>query len=171
MGVAAFAVLLPFAVASAGPFAAAGRGRAPADATHPGDALGPVASSGDPSERRDPVGVGGRAEQCGPELASADGVEAQTCVISQAGSAWARTYYRNATGDVLRAVLTLMAPGGRTVRTHCRIVTGDEPGICETPREPVRGGAGTAVAEFAGARDDGPLLLRSGSNSPGTGGR
>ncbi|RFU86860.1 hypothetical protein DY218_09985 [Streptomyces triticagri] len=159
MGIAAFTVLLPFAVASAGPSARAGTTRAGLPA--------------DPVDSRAPTGPGGRTERCGPELASADGVEAQTCVITDRGRAWARTYYRNATGEALRAVLTLLGPGDRTLRTHCRIATGDEPGVCETPRAPVRAAddAGSAVAEFASAQTDGPLLLRSGSNSPDSEGR
>ncbi|MDI3402683.1 hypothetical protein [Streptomyces cavernicola] len=116
------------------------------------------------------------AAQCGPELASPDGVEAQTCVLAQEGDTWARTYYRNATGERLRAVLTLMGPGGRTVQMHCAVGADDEPGACETPREPGRGepAAYTAIAEFAapqgaeGDEEERPLLLRSGSNSPHT---
>ncbi|MFE6889961.1 hypothetical protein [Streptomyces sp. NPDC057694] len=106
------------------------------------------------------------ATHCGPQLASPDGVEAQTCVLTQGGDTWARTYYRNATGAELGAVLTLMAPGGRTVQLHCAVGAQDEPGLCETPRERTRGRATeyAAVAEYA-ATDDGPLLLRSGSNS------
>ncbi|WP_326604712.1 hypothetical protein OG930_20570 [Streptomyces sp. NBC_01799] len=45
---------------------------------------------------------------------------------------WARSYYRNTTGDELRSVLTLMGPGGRTVDTHCAVESQDEPGGCET---------------------------------------
>ena len=116
------------------------------------------------------------AAQCGPELASPEGVEAQTCVLAQEGDTWARTYYRNATGEQLRAVLTLMGPGGRTVQMHCAVGADDEPGACETPREPAQGEptAYTAIAEFAapqgaeGAEKERPLLLRSGSNSPHT---
>ncbi|MCS0635125.1 hypothetical protein NX801_05535 [Streptomyces sp. LP05-1] len=112
---------------------------------------------------------------CGPELLSPEGIEAQTCVLAEGGDRWARTYYRNATGSGLRAVLTLMAPAGRTVEAHCAVPADDEPGSCETPREPrgERPGAGsgdyTAVAEFAADGDPArsPLLLRSGSNSPG----
>ncbi|MCX2179081.1 hypothetical protein KV205_00845 [Streptomyces sp. SKN60] len=107
--------------------------------------------------------------RCGPELASPDGVEAQTCVVAEGPDAWARTYYRNATGRELDAVLTLMAPGGRTVQVRCAIAARDEPGTCETPRERGRGAADayTAVAEFAGRGEEGnaPLLLRSGSNT------
>ncbi|MFE4536719.1 hypothetical protein ACFRKB_16865 [Streptomyces scopuliridis] len=64
---------------------------------------------------------------------------------------WARTYYRNRTGDELLAVLSLMGPYGRTVQTRCPIEAGDEPAICETPREPSRGEhtAYMAVAEFS----------------------
>ncbi|WP_031071773.1 hypothetical protein [Streptomyces sp. NRRL S-118] len=110
------------------------------------------------------------AARCGPELASPEGVEAQTCVLTEGPDAWARTYYRNATGAELTSVLTLMAPGGRTVRTHCTVPADDEPGACETPREPRRGKSAeyTAVAEFAesGDAETSPLLLRSGSNAP-----
>ncbi|WP_353943639.1 hypothetical protein ABII15_19650 [Streptomyces sp. HUAS MG91] len=106
------------------------------------------------------------ATHCGPQATSPDGVEAQTCVLTQGRDTWARTYYRNATGAELSAVLTLMAPGGRTVQLHCAVGAEDEPGLCETPREPTRGQAAryAAVAEYA-ATGDGPLLLRSGSNS------
>lgn len=104
---------------------------------------------------------------CGPELVSPDGIEAQTCVLTEGHDAWARTYYRNATGGRLRSVLTLMGPGGHTVQTNCAVGAGDQPGVCETPREPARGkpGAYSAVAEFAGTGDEAPLLLRSGSNA------
>ncbi|MEU6661715.1 hypothetical protein [Streptomyces sp. NPDC046821] len=105
--------------------------------------------------------------RCGPELSSPDGIEAQTCVLTQGRETWARTYYRNATGAPLSSVLTLMAPAGRTVQMHCAVGARDEPGTCDTPRERTSGGAGdySAVAEFAGAGDEGPLLLRSGSNA------
>ncbi|MET9953218.1 hypothetical protein ABZ135_16945 [Streptomyces sp. NPDC006339] len=110
------------------------------------------------------------ATRCGPELASPDGVEAQTCVVTEGADTWARTYYRNTTGQELDAVLTLMAPGGRTVQVRCAVEARDEPGTCETPRERGRGAAEaySAVSEFAGAGEDGeaPLLLRSGSNAP-----
>lgn len=107
------------------------------------------------------------AAHCGPELVSPDGVEAQTCVLTEGHDAWARAYYRNATGGRLRSVLTLMGPGGHTVQTNCAVGAGDQPGVCETPREPVRGKPGvySAVAEFAGTGDEAPLLLRSGSNA------
>ncbi|MFF8843559.1 hypothetical protein ACF08N_12635 [Streptomyces sp. NPDC015127] len=109
------------------------------------------------------------SERCGPELASPDGVEAQTCVLTDGGETWARTYYRNATGEELTSVLTLMGPGGRTWQTNCPVEEGDEPGTCETPRERSLGAPShySAVAEFAAAwaGADAPLLLRSGSNS------
>ncbi|MEW2566025.1 hypothetical protein [Streptomyces sp. NPDC047070] len=117
------------------------------------------------------LGVGlATAARCGPELASPDGIEAQTCVLTQGRETWARTYYRNATGDALTSVLTLLAPGGRTVRMYCAVGADDEPGVCETPRERTVGDASeySAIAEFAGSAEgaEGPLLLRSGSNSP-----
>ncbi|SDK80036.1 hypothetical protein SAMN05421806_11278 [Streptomyces indicus] len=120
------------------------------------------------------------AAQCGPELASPEGVEAQTCVLSQGEQTWARTYYRNATGEELSSVLTLMGPGGRTVQMHCVVDEDDEPGACETPRERTAGdrAAYTAVAEFAAREESadaeegsGPMLLRSGSNEASAAGR
>lgn len=109
------------------------------------------------------------AARCGPDLTSPDGVEAQTCVLTQGEATWARTYYRNATGGALDSVLSLMGPGGRTVQMRCEVGAEDEPGSCETPRERTRGDLDgyTAVAEFAARTEtgDGPLLLRSGSNS------
>ncbi|MFI6278561.1 hypothetical protein [Streptomyces sp. NPDC050988] len=134
-------------------------GRAGAQAPEPRSA---------PSESPLTLGLGlATAARCGPELASPDGIEAQTCVLTQGEDTWARTYYRNATGDDLTSVLTLMGPADRTVRMHCAVGADDEPGVCETPRERTAGDAGayTAVAEF-GEGAEGPLLLRSGSNSP-----
>ncbi|GGX82437.1 hypothetical protein GCM10010358_40770 [Streptomyces minutiscleroticus] len=107
--------------------------------------------------------------RCGPELSSPEGVEAQTCVLTRGNGTWARTYYRNTTGEDLSAVLSLMAPRGHTVQLHCALDADDEPGVCETPRERTTAAseAYTAVAEFARAAGaDGPMLLRSGSNSP-----
>lgn len=106
------------------------------------------------------------AARCGPELTSPKGIEAQTCVLTQGRDTWGRTYYRNTTGDELSAVLSVMAPGGRTVQMHCAIGAADEPGACETPRERTAGNASaySAVVEFADG-SGGPLLLRSGSNS------
>ncbi|MCX5227435.1 hypothetical protein [Streptomyces sp. NBC_00233] len=110
-----------------------------------------------------------RVTNCGPELASPEGVEAQTCVLAEGPDTWGRTYYRNATGQNLDAFLTLMAPDGRTVQVRCPVAAQDEPGTCETPRERGRGVATayTAVAEFAGTGEGGntPLLLRAGSNT------
>jgi hypothetical protein len=112
------------------------------------------------------------ASSCGPEIASPEGVEAQTCVLTQGEDTWARTYYRNATNGQLPTVLTLMRPDGRTVQVHCTLPAADEPGICETPRHSDSGAGGkvekgsySAVAEVASA-DGERRLLRSGSNSP-----
>ncbi|GGJ14526.1 hypothetical protein [Streptomyces brasiliensis] len=107
------------------------------------------------------------AARCGPELSSPDGVEAQTCVLTQGEDTWARTYYRNSTGRPLDAVLSLMGPGRHAVRMHCRAGSDDEPATCETPRERTRGDLDgyTAVTEFAARGGEGPLLLRSASNT------
>ncbi|MFE9169327.1 hypothetical protein ACFYNZ_07340 [Streptomyces kebangsaanensis] len=170
LAVVAGAVALPLAVASAGQVG----DRSPAaarPAVRPlprGDDKVPSAGPG-----RSPLLLGlglATAARCGPEVTSPDGVEAQTCVLTQGQDTWARTYYRNTTGRPLDADLALMGPGERTVRAHCAPDGDDEPGTCETPREHVRGApmAYTAVAELAERGADGPLLLRSGSNSPAT---
>ncbi|KPI21816.1 hypothetical protein OK074_7326 [Actinobacteria bacterium OK074] len=138
-----------------------GTGGAGADARE-GDEKAPAPTG---SPRLLGLGVA-TAARCGPQLSSPDGVEAQTCVLSQGADTWARTYYRNATGEDVTTVLSLLEPDGRTVRIDCEVGAEDDPGVCETPRERAAGdlGAYTAIAEFArGAR--GPLLLRSGSNS------
>ncbi|MFD8543477.1 hypothetical protein [Streptomyces sp. NPDC059649] len=113
--------------------------------------------------------LSGRTTHCGPELASGRGIEAQTCVLTESGRTWARTYYRNITGGPLRAVLTLLRPDGRSVQVNCEVPAADVPGVCETPAgRTVRTGAGrtgyAAVAEFADPAGE-RLLLRSGSNS------
>ncbi|GGX16224.1 hypothetical protein [Streptomyces lomondensis] len=158
---AACAVALPLAVASAGSVSGAGAhdsgsGAQTSDDNAPADDK-PLADDKAPA-----------AVRCGPELSSPDGIEAQTCVVRQGTAVWARTYYRNATGEALDAVLSLMGPDDRTVRMTCAVGAEDEPRTCETPREPARGepAAYTAVAEFAQRGGQGPLLLRSGSNSP-----
>jgi hypothetical protein len=172
-------IALPLAMASAGPVgderrSAERRDVAPGTAAgRPGrPSAGPgtdaKAPSAEPSRTPLLLGLGvATAARCGPEVTSPDGVEAQTCVLTQGADTWARTYYRNATGSALEAVLSFMGPGGRTVQMRCAVGADDEPGTCETPRERGRGGLGeyTAVAEFARAAGDGPLLLRSGSNS------
>ncbi|CAM5739461.1 hypothetical protein SAFG77S_01468 [Streptomyces afghaniensis] len=188
--VAACAVALPLAVASAGSPGFPGSTKS-GNTTHGGPAKGAAARGGSVSgsgqhgvrtsrpsaDGKAPSAAAGlpaldpglsTAVRCGPELSSPEGVEAQTCVVTQAADTWARTYYRNATGEALDAVLSLMGPGARTVRITCAVGAEDEPGTCETPREPARGdlAAYTAVAEFARRAGQGPLLLRSGSNSP-----
>ncbi|MFD3525024.1 hypothetical protein [Streptomyces sp. NPDC058653] len=142
-----------------------------------GPAGGPAALPGPEAPPRAPrtaphapgSGPSPSVEHCGPALTSRDGIEAQTCVLTGNGDTWGRTYYRNASGEELRSVLSLMGPEGRTVGTHCVVEDGDEPGSCETPRERTAGKPERywAVAEFAGSDGGtGPLLLRSGSNSP-----
>ncbi|MFD5266867.1 hypothetical protein [Streptomyces sp. NPDC058335] len=172
-------IALPLAMASAGPVGDE-RGSAERRDVAPGTAAGRAGqpSAGHGTDAKSPpvepsrtpllLGLGvATAARCGPEVASPDGVEAQTCVLTQGEDTWARTYYRNATGRALEAVLSFMAPGGRTVQMRCAVGADDEPGTCETPRERGRGGPTeyTAVAEFAHTAGDGPLLLRSGSNS------
>ncbi|MFC9506574.1 hypothetical protein [Streptomyces sp. NPDC057002] len=177
--VAVCAVALPLAVASAGSVRGGPASRPVHDEVRPGPggpssgaddkALGASGAAPSAVPTLPTLGQGlATAVRCGPEVSSPDGIEAQTCVVTQGARTWARTYYRNATGEALDAVLTLMEPGARTVRMTCAVSADDEPRTCETPREPVRGNlaAYTAVAEFARRAGEGPLLLRSGSNSP-----
>ncbi len=139
----------------------------------PRSAAASPAGSEEPAgpERRDQVEQPRTDSRCGPELSSPHGVEAQTCVLVSEGRTWGRSYYRNTSGRALDAVLTVMGPAGRTVQIVCAVGAGDEPGLCETPRETSAGGPDSysAVAEFAVPDDEGKLLLRSGSNSPAPG--
>lgn len=187
--VAAAAVALPLAWAAAGQVVEAGRAAvgspardavrssqpAPKDgAVRPsprGDAKAPSAAATGSPLLLD-LGLA-TAVRCGPELTSPEGIEAQTCVLTQGEDTWARTYFRNATGGALDSVLSLMGPAGRTLQMRCVVGAEDEPGTCETPRERTRGDAGayTAVTEFAERAGGGALLLRSASNSaPGNSG-
>ncbi|MEU8520393.1 hypothetical protein [Streptomyces sp. NBC_01216] len=144
-------------------------GGGPADGPRAGSLSVPPPPAPSSAPRTGPSPAPGRAARCGPELASPDGVEAQTCVLTEGADTWARTYYRNVTGQELDSILTLMGPGGRTVQVRCSVTAEDEPGVCETPRERTRGAmaAYSAVAEFAAVGEDGgaPLLLRAGSNT------
>lgn len=175
-GVVACAVALPLAVASAGDVndaehsvvrsptysgatyddekpdgAGADGAGSPEHASPPGEHEAPPDGDG-----RSPLLLGlglATAARCGPELTSPDGIEAQTCVLTQGTQTWARTYYRNTTGRALSAALSLMRPDGHTVQLSCALGADDEPGTCETPREATVGspGAYAAVAEFARA--------------------
>ncbi|MEG8276209.1 hypothetical protein [Streptomyces sp. AHA2] len=166
----ACAVALPLAVAASGAVRSGPPARpAGTDSSAAAGARRPdPGAGGGPTRTAAPGRDETSAVRCGPELASPDGIEAQTCVVARGADTWARTYYRNATGAALDAVLSLMGPGDRTVRITCAVAAGDEPGTCETPGEPARGdlAAYTAVTEFARRGGQGPLLLRSGSNSP-----
>ncbi|MFF1602660.1 hypothetical protein ACFVYV_35130 [Streptomyces mirabilis] len=180
-GLVVFAVALPLTVASAGPVGDGSseavrasrriddKGTAAPAAPRSASAT-PPASETPPASAPAPrlLGLGrATAARCGPELSSPDGIEAQTCVMTQGEDTWARTYYRNATGDELRSALSLMGPGGRTVEMNCVVRAEDDPGVCETPRGRTAGGVGAyaAVAEFARSAGSGPMLLRSGSEA------
>lgn len=164
---------LPLAGAIAGPdFAGQGDGKgegllASLGLSHSPGAPDGARPAGDPA-RPGPPEQPRTDARCGPELSAPQGLEAQTCVLVSEGRTWGRSYYRNTGGRALDAVLTVMGPAGRTVQIHCAVAAGDEPGLCETPREESAGapGAYSAVAEFAVPDDEGRLLLRSGSNSP-----
>ncbi|MEV7439821.1 hypothetical protein AB0O22_01395 [Streptomyces sp. NPDC091204] len=137
--------------------------------TAPARPAGGVVEPGKPGPAEQPR----TDSRCGPEVSSPHGVEAQTCVLVGEGRTWGRSYYRNTSGRALDAVLTMMGPAGRTVQIRCAVGAGDEPGLCETPKEDSAGAPDSysAVAEFAVPDDEGELLLRSGSNSsvPGDG--
>ncbi|MFK0023363.1 hypothetical protein [Streptomyces sp. NPDC090798] len=174
-GLVVFTVALPLTVASAGPVGdgsseAVRASRRIDDKATAAPAAPRSASATPPASAPVPrlLGLGrATAARCGPELSSPDGIEAQTCVMTQGEDTWARTYYRNATGDELSSALSLMGPGGRTVQMNCVVGAEDDPGVCETPRGRTAGGVGayTAVAEFARSAGSGPMLLRSGSEA------
>lgn len=184
----ALAIVLPLAAATAGPAGLSGRAKTgpdkrqgkqdPARGRQRARAAGAAspAAEGESDARPDggpgsPLaapadGSRGSAAQCGPELDSPEGLEAQTCVLADGDGTWARTYYRNGTGGRPTGVLTLMAPDGRTLEVRCPMSATGTSEVCETPRRAsLRGhGAYTAVAEIVS--EQGKLLLRSGSNSP-----
>lgn len=174
--VVVFTALVPLA-ASAGPVSVYDGAKPPAaEPDKPAERDKPTEPA-EPARAAGPAGSGTTSERCGPDVSSPEGVEAQTCVLTgRAGGVdrtWARTYYRNATGAELLAVLSLMGPGGRTVQTHCAVAATGEPAACETRREASGGAVAlyTAVAEFAPAADadGGRLLLRAGSGpAPGS---
>ncbi|MFG2489748.1 hypothetical protein ACGFSD_01510 [Streptomyces caniferus] len=187
-GTALLAVAVPLGAAMAGPAgtsAPAGPGEAvkaenssPEEKGNRGDtgakpgkssvahAVGSAGSAGS-SARPGLPSLSGRTSRCGPELTASPGIEAQTCVLAEDGLTWGRMYYRNRTGDRLRAVLTLLRPDDRTVQVHCEVPAGGAPGVCETPSAPtvhrsrLPYAAVAEIADGAGER----LLLRSGSNS------
>lgn len=188
-GVALLALVVPLGVAMAGP---AGRpapgaqsGKAVTSENSPSVETGIPADSGVNQGKSPAHGVGstspgsartglglrrfpGRTARCGPELTVPRGIEAQTCVLGQAGRTRARTYYRNRSGHPLRAALTLLRPDGGSVQVHCAVPAADVPGVCETPAGPTLHAGGLpydAVAEVSDAAGE-RLLLRSGSNSP-----
>lgn len=111
--------------------------------------------------------------RCGPEPISPEGIEGRTCVMTDGRATWARSYYRDTTGDELRSVLTLMGPGGRTVETRCTVESQDEPRDCEMPHRSSCGCPEGCVAAAGRAGGDGspdraaeevPPMLRSGSD-------
>nr|WP_128976025.1 hypothetical protein [Streptomyces roseicoloratus] len=156
--------------AAAGAAAAAGSGDAKGKGLLPDLGLGTArrtTEAGTPPDAD--TGEPRAVTRCGPELASPDGVEAQTCVVTEGAEAWGRTYYRNTTGQELDAVLTLMAPAGRTVQVRCAVEARDEPGTCETPKEPVRGGAASGGEGADGGGVDGGGVGGGGSGAGGSG--
>ncbi|MFE9092655.1 hypothetical protein [Streptomyces sp. NPDC007264] len=163
MGAVTVVAALPLAVASAGPVGDADRD---AIRTLPHDDAKRSTSSPAPSR----PGLGAAtAARCGSQLSSPEGIEAQTCVMTQGPETWARTYYRNATGGRLSSVLSFMGPEGRTIEMHCPVAAANDPRTCETPRQRVAGApsAYSAVVEFARSDGSGPLMLRSGSDATG----
>lgn len=105
MGVVAAVIALPLAVSSTGQVGeatgTAGKD-APAAVRAPerDDAKMPPGVPAAPAGTPRLLGLGlATAARCGPELSSPDGIEAQTCVLTQGEDTWARTYYRNTTGE------------------------------------------------------------------------
>lgn len=188
-GIAVLAIVVPLGAAMAGPAHRAAPGAQSGKAAkaensssvetgktgdsgvNPGKSPAHGSGSGSVSGTRSGPGPGrlpGRTARCGPELTVPQGIEAQTCVLAQAGRTRARTYYRNRTGNPLRAALTLLRPDGGAVQVNCAVPAAGVPGMCETPAGPTVHAGGlpyAAVAEVSDAAGE-RLLLRSGSNSP-----
>lgn len=110
--------------------------------------------------------------RCGPEPISPRRRK-QICVLADGGATWARSYWRNTTGDELGSVRTLMGHGVRTAETRCTVESQDEPSDCEMPHRSSCGGPAecVAVAGRAGgcgspdrAAEEASLPLRSGSD-------
>ncbi|MBB1242689.1 hypothetical protein GL263_03745 [Streptomyces durbertensis] len=148
-------------------------GGAARDGSAAGDEA-PGASTGEAPAGSSAAGTSVRGPRavCGPQVGEPEVLTAQTCVLEQDDETWARAYYRNASGESLTAVLSLLRPDGRSLQVHCALDGSAEPGTCETPRQrSVRAVDGelpyTAVLEVASS-DGERLLLRSGSNSPET---
>ncbi|WP_103503131.1 MULTISPECIES: hypothetical protein [unclassified Streptomyces] len=177
----ALALALPLAFATAGPSGAprssddtAARSLAASDsAARPGDGTAaPAPDETGRGEERETVEAPERPRAasgafCGPEITSPEGVEARTCVLTEGPDTWGRVYFRNTTGETLRGELTVLRPDGRTVEVRCEVPASDDPGVCETPREPtVPDGAArapySAMAELAD-RSGAGLLVRAGS--------
>ncbi|MFK0289203.1 hypothetical protein ACIQU6_01780 [Streptomyces sp. NPDC090442] len=162
-GTAVLALTVPLAAATAGP---ADRAQPPAARTAADAPAEPLA---------DLVGAlltSGRTAHCGPELPARHGLTARTCVLTEGGRTWARTSFRNSTGEPPRAALTLLRPDGRNSQADCVVPAGGAPGVCETPGGPTARGTRVsygAVAEFSDAAGE-RLRLRSGANwTPGGG--
>ncbi|OEV30304.1 hypothetical protein AN219_11675 [Streptomyces nanshensis] len=176
------AVALPVAAATAGAAPPADGGGVPERVTpssqlsdapsgHSSARSSAASSSSAPGSsspgRRGAAAGGGASASCGPELTSPEGLSGQTCVLSEGGSTWARTYYRNGAGSPLSAALTLMRPDGSSLRADCAMTADRGTSVCETPREKTRtGGRAYAATGEAGSADGERLLLRSGSNFP-----
>lgn len=100
---------------------------------------------------------------CGKAVEGPGGVRAQTCVERDGSEVWGRVYYRNPTPEPLLLVMSVLQPGGNTLRVSCTVDAKESEGRCESPR--VRAPKGvegwSAVAELA-TKDGATKLLRSG---------
>ncbi|WP_406284721.1 hypothetical protein [Embleya sp. NBC_00896] len=103
---------------------------------------------------------------CGKAIEGPKGIRAQTCVERDGSEVWGRVYYRNPTPDPMLLVMSVLQPGGNTLRVTCTVAAKDTEGRCESPR--VRAPQGvdgwSAVAELA-SQDGRTKLLRSGSTT------
>ncbi|MGC0415453.1 hypothetical protein [Embleya sp. AB8] len=106
----------------------------------------------------------GTESVCGKAIDGPGGVRAQTCVERDGSEVWGRVYYKNPTPDPLLLVMSVLQPGGSTLRVTCTVDAKDTQGRCDSPR--VRAPKGldgwSAVAELA-AKDGLNKLLRAGS--------
>ncbi len=147
-------VVLPIAAAQASPpvknhdmsATAAGQG------TNSGLNADQASATASPS-----AGSGAQAltpEFCGAQISAkvtGGTVRVQACVEQSAGSASARVYVANGTGENQTVALNLTRADGSAIQVQCTIAAGDAAGICATSPTAISSGSGAynAIAELA----------------------
>jgi len=126
----------------------------------------PTATPSAPATKPAATATASTDSLCGKAIDGPGGVRAQTCVERDGSEVWGRVYYRNPTPEPLLLVMSVLQPGGNTLRVSCAIDAKAGEGRCESPR--VRAPKGvegwSAVAELA-TKDGTTKLLRSGTST------